>query len=275
MPTFDLLFVIAISIMAVSVFLAIIDWIYLASLGSKTTLLEREVEKKSLEFDAIKKERYNIHHSTESSASVIESSELLQGNTSLPPMTEGEDTIQIVRNVRGSFERTEQSTHNVEECRDTPPAPGSPIQPQSADANRFFSPHGSLRTSDGPDEESVQSGSSAFPEFEGVFDEAPLQTNQSDSYILKLYSETTRDADFQTLWKEITAIFQARQRPSIILDLAGINFMYDKEMDYLEKIKYLLAGQGGSFGFINCDNELRALFNNRPELQSIIQQKAV
>ena len=44
MPTLDIIFIVVISIMVLSVVLSIVDWIYLASLASKTALLEREVE---------------------------------------------------------------------------------------------------------------------------------------------------------------------------------------------------------------------------------------
>ncbi|MBN1577673.1 MAG: hypothetical protein JW913_14030 [Chitinispirillaceae bacterium] len=287
MPTLDILFIIIISITAVSVFLSIIDWIYLASLASKTTILEREVEKKSLEFDALKKERYNAQHSSEGSASVIESTEPIRGGTS-PPIVGSEDTIQIVRNVRGNFEQTEQYTdargYPQEQSAVSPPPPSNDAAlgyAAAAPPSMPASYEGSMQPTEEPS--TVQSPSSTdsvkhhlqSTGADGSSTETPAIKIQPDVCILKLYSETTKDADFQTLWKKINGIFQTRQNPYILIDLAGINFMYDNEMDYLEKIKYLLTGRGGSFGFINCDRELLMLFDNRPQLHSIVKQKAV
>ncbi|MBN1307050.1 MAG: hypothetical protein JXA18_03975 [Chitinispirillaceae bacterium] len=281
MPTLDILFIILVSIMAVSVFLSIIDWIYLASLTSKTTILEREIEKKSLEFDALKKERYTTQHPSEVSASVIESTEPLGGDVALP-IVGGEDTIQIVRNIRGNFERTEQSTHLQGSPREqstiSPPAASNNDIIEYAAAASFSAPEpyqGPTESTEAPN--TIRGPSSAgtgkYPiqstNSGGSFTETPGTIIPHDVYTLKLYSETTRDADFQTLWKKINGIFHTRQNPSILIDLSGINFMYDNEMDYLEKIKYLIIGRGGSFGFINCDRELLTLFNNRPELRSI------
>ena len=279
MPTLDILFIIVISIMVVSIFLSIVDWIYLASLASKTTLLEREVEKKSLEFDAIKKERYTSQSPSEGSASVIESNEQLPGST-FPPLVESGDTIQIVRNVRGNFEQTEPYTQHIQDYPPQQPA-FNPTPLLNGAPQEYPAPYETTLQSKRPQElpdnklqSPVETDTFSLPPIE-INNPPDITTSQQNSCILKLYSETTRDADFQTLWKEITAQLQTRQHPYIIIDLAGINFMYDKEMDYLEKIKQLLTGQGGSLGFINCDHEILVLFDNRPQLRSIVQQKAL
>lgn len=278
-PTLDILFIIVISITAVSVFLSIVDWVYLASLASKTTLLEREVEKKSLEFDAIKKERYAAQNSSEGSASVIESNEPTPGST-LPSVMGSDDTIQIVRNVRGNFEQTEPYIQHIQDFSPQPPVFRSPSPSNSAPheyPDHYETVSQVNRSQKLPDnrlQPSIETDKFSLPPV-GSDNSSDAITMQQHACILKLYSETTKDADFQTLWKEITAQLQTRQNPHIIIDLAGINFMYDKEMDYLEKIKCLLAGRGGSLGFINCDHELLALFDNRPQLRSIVQQKAL
>ncbi len=288
MPTLDILIIIVISIMVVSVILSVVDWIYLASLASKTTFLEREVEKKSLEFDGLKKERYNAQHPSMGSASVIESTEPLVNNAS-PPAITNEETIQIVRNVRGNFERTEHFTNNSHEypqeqmAVDPLPPPPDTVHEYSQDVLYSETTQHPVLVkqsagSEGIPLPSVTTSENHLPQTTAA---AGGSTNlstahyPSDDIVLKLYSDSTRDADFQILWKTITDTFQTRQDPHIIIDMASINFMYDKEMDYLEKINYLLTGQGGLLTFINCDRELLTLFNNRPRLRSIVNQKAV
>ena len=107
MPTLDTVFIIIISITVLSVILSIVDWIYLSSLASKMTLLEREIEKRSSEFDSLKKEITLNSSPAIGGASVIESNEPFPDN--LPTILSNEDTIQIVRNVRGSFHQSTTS----------------------------------------------------------------------------------------------------------------------------------------------------------------------
>ena len=47
----------------------------------------------------------------------------------------------------------------------------------------------------------------------------------------------------------------------------------EKEMEYLEKMYYLIAEQGGSLAFINCDEELISLLNTNTLLRSIVKNK--
>jgi len=49
---------------ALSIILGIINWIFLSSTSSKIAALEEAIEKKAIEFDAIKKEKSQQHSST-------------------------------------------------------------------------------------------------------------------------------------------------------------------------------------------------------------------
>jgi hypothetical protein len=277
MSHLDLLIIITVSVTALSLLLAIIGWIVLASLSSKTVLLEEEIEKKAKEFDAIRKEKSSNRHHTERTVSVIESPEVAETNQNIPQTEEptAEDTIQIVRNVRGTFEKTEQFTRPIHPAPLPPQedigASYPPIEPEPAlvattsgrpmvveTAAQQESPYPPVGVTPPPPP----------PQYPPV---SPRPPTAAGPVVLRLYSEATHDADFQALWKNLSALFETNPSPRVVIDLSGINYMYDKEMDYLEKIKYLSAGRNGSLEFIHCDRELRTLLSRRPELSSIVR----
>ncbi len=292
MPTIDTLFTIIVSVMIVSLILAIVDWIYLASLSSKSSILEREVEKRSQEFDALKKDRSAERSPVQSQATVIGSNDPLINTP--PSENPGEDTIQIVRNVRGSFELSDNFTHSSNgESEDIPPIAAPPdtsigtleystVTPyshndypeESVPAQQKYQPdppqstHQPMKPAGGND------GYSPPPHSDNGFQtRATMPYNPPQQ--LQLYSDATKDADFQLLWKNINDILQQQPSAPITVDLTGVHFMYEKEMEYLEKINYLLSSQGGTLSFINCDAELQEMINQRPQLRSLVQQKAL
>jgi hypothetical protein len=279
MPTFDYLFIIIISILVLSVILSIIDWIYLTTLATRVTLLDREVEKRSQEFDTLKKERQSDITHPSGVISVIESNEPLSENITTTTTTKlsDEDTIQIVRNIRGTFETSEP----------TPPNPMKPDQQilpaEPADMNQFPG-NASLPPSDAPIPEHAAPHSPIIHQTEHDLSgtryttaEVPelLQPISDQPAVLKLFSDSSKDADFRILWQNVNHILNDQQSPHITIDFNQIHFIYEKEMEYLEKMYYLIAGQGGSLSLINCDEELITLLNNNTLLRSIVKNKVV
>ncbi|MBN1756690.1 MAG: hypothetical protein JW863_00130 [Chitinispirillaceae bacterium] len=290
MPTLDTLFIIIVSVMAVSLILAVVDWIYLASLASKSSILEREVEKKSQEFDALRKDRAAGNSHIEHQAAVFESQEPLADTP--PPEDPEEQTIQIVRNVRGNFEQSSSYIDTApDQDADQPHIAAPPdtsigtleyqtVLPLEHD-HHLDDPGSNSQQYTGPyppaEELPPPPETVAINSFQGYGsgeESGPVRPDTAPQR-LRLYSDATKDADFQQLWKNINEILQNQPDALITVDLSGINFMYEKEMEYLEKINYLLAGQGGTLTFINCDAELLELINQRPQLRSLVHQKAV
>jgi hypothetical protein len=290
MPTIDTLFIIIVSVMIVSLILAIIDWIYLGSLSSKSSIIEREVEKRSQEFDALKKDRSAERSQVQGQATVIESNEPL-ANT--PPSDDPrEDTIQIVRNVRGNFESSGTYTNSsAGESGETPHIAAPPDTSIGTLEYSTVTPysHNVYPDNSVPVEQNYQQDSPRSTRQRmipaGVNDGSSPPPRRSNAgrqttgpavphnppQRLQLYSDATKDADFQLLWKNINDILQQQPDAPITVDLTGIHFMYGKEMEYLEKINYLLTSQGGTLSFINCDTELHEMINQRPQLRSLVR----
>jgi hypothetical protein len=86
-----------------SIALGTINWIYLSSTSSKISALEGEIEKKAIEFDAIKKEKSQQHSST-----FAENTAPGENPDRSASFTGQENpAIEIVRNVRAEFRQEE------------------------------------------------------------------------------------------------------------------------------------------------------------------------
>ena len=103
MLTQTTIFIILFSLTGISLIITAGVWIYQHSLSSKINELEHEIEKKAQEFDIIKKEHSTIPHPQP----IINFSEEPVAVNSTPDYTPNLDMnyqIQIIRNVRGSFQ---------------------------------------------------------------------------------------------------------------------------------------------------------------------------
>lgn len=255
MSSIDILFFTVIIIVSLSFILTIIAFVILSSLTSKTTLLEREIDKRSAEFDNFRKELSSNKHAP--AASVIESNEPIittQQETSIS----NEDTIQIFRNVRSGFENSSAAPSE--------PAPELQTEPVQTPTPVEITPKGRAQVFSEPVEQEDEPPQPPPT----VAYEQPRETIQR-KFTLPLYSDTTKDADFQTLWKNITLILQNNSGAHISIDFSHINFLYDKEMDYLEKMNYLISNQRSRLSLVHCEQELLALIDRKPHLRTIIE----
>jgi len=268
MPSINIALIILISVTALSIALSVAAWFFISAIGSKLTLLERETEKRSQEFDALRKEHQVTSHSS-IGASVIEETDTAIPTESLHHHTSIEDSIQIFRNVGGIFEDSQSASHQPAPESLPPPSPPSP---EVIDTS--YTEH-TVREVPLPP---VPPPKGAAYERTGVSHEPAVQKTPdhfrdpvAQPIAVKLYSDVTKDADFQSLWQKITSILQNHHSPTISIDLSNINFLYEKEMDYLEKINYLISNQGGSLALVNCEKDLVTLLNRKQQLESIVK----
>jgi hypothetical protein len=97
-------------------------------------------------------------------------------------------------------------------------------------------------------------------------------SKETVSSTLPLYSDAAHDADFPGLCKMISQIISTRKKPDIKIDFSGIQFIYDKELQYLEKIHHIIKERGGKLLFINCSPELSEFLGRNPDLLSLIKK---
>jgi hypothetical protein len=214
----------------VTIFLGISNWIFLASLSTKISQLEDEIEKKTSELETLKKERQSG------------SSLQFKGNQQSTDRIDqegysdsGSQQIEIVRNIRGEgFENYDKDAGHDHEYPQTPPAAEAAAAEQQSDVL------------DVVDENAAAS--------------------RSDTITLPLFSNAKKDTDFATAWKHLVEILQSRPTSRIAIDFSNVMFLYDRELLYLEKFRDTILQSGGTVIFVNCETELKENVRKNPGL---------
>lgn len=103
-------------------------------------------------------------------------------------------------------------------------------------------------------------------------DSPPRKPTQTigDPVVIPVYSDTKKDADFVAAWESFTSILPRLSSPDMQIDLAGVLFLYEEEIKYLEEMKRLVDDSGGNLGITNCHQELQPVILNHPTLASTL-----
>jgi len=221
----------------VTIFLGISNWIYFSSLSNLINRLEDEIEKKSSEFETIKKERQAIIAS-------IKQNQFAEIPSPAGPQFANDESpkIEIVRNVRGGGFENFDVPHSKPEIQ----VPGN------------FS-HAAT------DQSSRQQG-----DVLDVIDDPSGGAKATDVIALALYSNAKKDTDFSAAWKRLAEILQNNTAPHIAVNFANVMFLYDRELQYLDKFRDVILQSGGKISFINCDRDLAATIRKKPGLSQYI-----
>ncbi|MDO5575806.1 MAG: hypothetical protein Q4F84_01895 [Fibrobacter sp.] len=333
MPNFYLIIISISIVFGITIIMSIIDWFYLHSLSLKITFLELEVEKKTREYDRIRKNiRKNSQNEPQKPTTEF-TSEISTDHI----QTSNDQGIEVVRNVRKPFDPqndTQQTyiqppitpqqstlpeqnndtyqtgssvpdihvshkepeyspdiiteTNAAPEYSDTPNAPditndtfvsGNTANDNVNTENNYYATVSeNYSDSLNPENDNINPEIGIQPKTEGnvnddmdvmdVINEASESELQSDSITLPLFSASNNDADFENLWHNLSDLLHSKQDAHIFIDFSNIQFLYDKELDYLEKICHAAQVQGSSIKFANCDKELTGLLCKRPVLLS-------
>jgi anti-anti-sigma regulatory factor len=87
---------------------------------------------------------------------------------------------------------------------------------------------------------------------------------------LSLYSNAKKDTDFAAVWKQLSEILPGTPVPRIAIDFGNVMFLYDRELQYLEKFRDVVLQAGGTIAFVNCEAELVAILSTNPRLASCV-----
>jgi hypothetical protein len=232
----EILFLIGTGFLALlTIFLGISNWVLLSSLSSKISTLEDEIEKKTLELENLKKER----NAAGANSFVNDQG---QEKTGQPGYADtSTQQIEIVRNVRGGgFE-------NYDADAATAPQPALQPVPQHPD----------------------QAGSVTQSDILDVVDESP-GTSRTKTVRLSLFSNAKKDTDFPAAWKRLAEILPGCPNPDVVIDFINVMFLYDRELQYLEKFREVVQQGGGTLTFVNCEAELVAILQKNPRLVTCV-----
>ncbi len=242
-----------------AVVFGVTNLIYLLSLSSKTSELEQEIEKKAQEFDNFKKERPS------SSSHIIQVVDTPVEDSTISAISD--NPIQVMRNVGGSFERAENLLLKTAEYK-------PPSDENYTAASEYSGSHvntGNIGLTE-PNPFYIHDQSEIENEVMATISEQPEPENQLPLAMFQLYSDSAKDADFNNLWKNISSLLQTNIQTEVGIDFTGINFLYDKELAYLFKIKKIITSAGSLVHFFNCDRELISIMSKHSELSLHIKK---
>jgi hypothetical protein len=215
LPTSQLL-IVALILSIVVVIITVLEWLHLGSLSSAITRIESLIEKKSQEFDLIRRERATPPAQEQHTI-------IPQQPVSIEPTMSSEELsgeIQIIRNIGGKFRDTSQ------------------ISMQNQTVTSF---------------------------------EQKNSTPQSQNITLYLYSDVSKDADFNSLWNSLSTYLNSDSFIDAIIDFTGIGFLYENEIRYLDEIIKYVESKQGSVVFTNCSTDVTALMQSHPRLISKVK----
>jgi anti-anti-sigma regulatory factor len=254
----ELVFFSAIGAVAMAtVGLGILNWLYLSAISSKVTNLENEVEKKALEFESAKKERQAL-------ALAAKNAMPTQDGMGTPaPQTESPQ-IEVVRNVRGSgFDHVDMEMGSHKRSL---PHPDVQEPDQAIEAPAYRVPSSSAPIAAKPFDETFEPTT-----FEPETESQPSASHvRENALTVALYSRPKQDTDFAAAWKTLSELLPTHQNPNVMFDFSGVLFLYEQELQYLEKFKDIVLRSGGNVSFVNCHEELVDILRNRPALAPIV-----
>jgi hypothetical protein len=269
------LFIAILFLLFLSILISVIDWILQSRLSTRITLLEKELEKKTLSFDALKKERASLHAQARQTAAVDLSTHL---DMPTEPQLIEDGEIRVMRNVRGTFAPVEEpaaptpqipdeqieATH-VESLRSYPMTQPFDSSPIATDAY----PEDTKRWQQGIRQ---SPGSSRPPATRSSRNHAPQSRNISEApVIIPIFSPESGAADFDALYNHLIAALKTSSNPTIAFDCGRIQYFSDPELDYIEKIYRSLVSQNRSLVLLNCSGELVTCLQQHSEISSLVR----
>ena len=263
------LFIAICVVLALSLVISIFNVILQARITSRITLLEKELEKKTLIFDSLKKERASFDTQALQGTPAVDMATHLEVPTESQLVDDGE--IRVVRNVRGMFAPVteDQAPDSATEIQieSTPIATAGNVPAHTA------SPAAAAPTDDFPDDtKRWQQG----VHFDASRSPSPAVTPQvppmnDTPVVITLFSQASGGADFNALYDKLIAALKIRSTQSIAFDCGGIQYLNGPELEYLGKIYQSLIAQNRTLQLVNCSRELEGLLQQQQNLASLIR----
>jgi hypothetical protein len=266
------LFIAICAVLSLSIIISIINVVLQTRITSRIALLEKELEKKSLTFDSLKKERASLYAQAKHDVPAVDLSTQLEVPTEPQLVDDGE--IRVMRNVRGTFAP-------VSEERSTGLEAEMPIESTHVEAIgnapvRKKTHVASAPSDNFPDDTKrwMQDVHPAAPRPSApaaMRHGPPAPAANNAPVVIALFSQASGGADFNLLYNNLIAALKTRTTQTIAFDCGGIQYLSDPELEYLEKIYRSLISQNRKLLLVNCSNELGDLLQRQPELASLIR----
>lgn len=287
----------------ISIILGIINWIQISQTSNSINELQTEIEKKGHEFDSIKNESSNA--STVAQTQYADQQDYSENfETQIQPaidqfmekqpLAEQKSIpgLDIVRNIRSGFESDEkphlkQETVTMkmpDHLMDANPESAQHTEkeeeaiPQLSKNHKHVTPE-MITPVINPNTMEVSSIETGVVTRYDVLDVVEVQKTVSElmpevkkqeKICIPLYSQTTKDADFNEFWELLTSVLENTNLLPIYIDFANILFLYDKEVEYLNQVYQSIDSQQRKLVFVNCSDELVNILAKMPALYNLI-----
>jgi hypothetical protein len=267
------LFIAICAVLLLSIFISIINAVLQMRITSRIALLEKELEKKSLTFDSLKKERTSLYAQAQHDTPAVDMSTQLEIPTEPQLVDDGE--IRVMRNVRGTFAPVSEDPSpalaaelpieatRVEAIGNVPVRKTAPAAAASSEAF----PDDTKRWNQGAHSAAPRPYAPAAPRRHDP--QAPAANNAPA--VIGLFSQVTGGADFNALYNKLIATLKTCSTQTIAFDCGGIQYFSGPELEYLGKIHQSLVSQNRKLLLVNCSNELGALLQQQQELALLIR----
>ena len=241
------IFFVIIAVLTISIICIVLNIIYHAKIIARINNLEKDIEKKTLEFDVLKRERttgQSIAHQESPLDNHTHVFELPVSQEEPQPIEESvfeEGSIQIVRNVGGTFQTTDAIIHGHGHQP-------TPTEPDNAPSR----PKPNLTPVPPP----------------RVLRPAPPPAGT----VIPLYSSAAKGPDFNRLYQSLLEAMKKSADPAIAFDFSGVESLNDGELEYLEKTNLSLVNSRRTLTFVHCSENMAALIRRRrPSIASHIR----
>lgn len=244
---------IAVGVLALAaVVLGVLNLMTLSRIGAAINSIEQEIEKKALEFDAIRKDRLSgLSNAPSSMEEHITESAITSGSAG----GYGDSgQIQVFRNVRtiqfdGNPVPSGISTESAGSSQQFG-AVSSGVLPQPAPVNT-------------PDNQNQMAGAG-----EGA---SSMAQEHGQPQIIPVFSPRNRYADYAAVGEMLQHAIQTTRSLLIVLDFNCVSQISHPELTYLRQVVAYVQSCGRSVILINCQGALYPVFQNDSLLGSLLK----
>lgn len=236
-----------------SIIAAVVNWVYLGNIAARIAAVDDEIKRKSTEFDSLRRELAQAPRPDRRETEEEVDDSAFSGGDQNEESFDHEG-LEIVRNVRPGFEASETPVQQ----HDTGPAPEfeAPPEPSVPEA-----PPAPCPAPPPPPPVSAQ---------EPRADMTAQVSGTGHTILIPLFSKARKDADFLNAWRILAEKLPAISNPRVILDFSNVLFLYQKELEYLRRMKETVEHAGGSMSFANCQQELIYILQGIPSLAACL-----
>jgi anti-anti-sigma regulatory factor len=273
-----IIFALASFISVGAIFFCIWNLFLIFSFSSKISTIEQEIEKKTMEFDTIKKEKNNLSLKNNDYNSNF-GEKLEQNQDYVEPVIlaeKKEPQIEVFRNVLEHRIEPDNISNDKSQISASKDMGSSLAQdmPMHFMREQVYAANENNKLQFKKEDIKSEEQSEILDVIKEDDNNKILEENtKHNSIYITLFSNSKKDTDFVSAWQILSNKLITTKKPEVIFDFSNVMFLYDKELTYLEKFCDTILKAEGSISFVNCHPELIPFIQSRPILASYLKSE--